>query len=84
MVNSRPSAVDSAAANAPAATSPEMTYGRPAISGVASRTTSGFSDNSASCRMPSPLISSIDTSPILPQEVTQIGNWVMDEPTRLE
>ena len=40
MASSRPSAVESAAARPPAATRPEITYGRPAISGVESTITS--------------------------------------------
>jgi hypothetical protein len=40
IASSRPSAVDSAAARPPAATRPEITYGRPAISGVESTITS--------------------------------------------
>ena len=41
MVSSKPSAVESAAASAPAAISPDITYGSPAISGAASTTMSG-------------------------------------------
>ena len=40
MASSSPSAVESAAARPPAATRPEITYGRPAISGVESTITS--------------------------------------------
>ena len=40
MASRSPSAVESAAARPPAATRPEITYGRPAISGVESTITS--------------------------------------------
>ena len=62
MVSSRPSAVDSAAARPPAATRPDTTYGRPAISGVASTMMSPPITISASCTMPSKLRSVIVSS----------------------
>src|SRR6185436_14737598 len=63
MVSSNPSAVDSAAAGPPAATRPDTTYGRPAISGVASTIRSPPITISASCTMPSPLMSTILSNP---------------------
>ena len=61
MASSSPSAVDMAAAMPPAATRPEITYGRPAISGVARTTMSGRMKNSLICRMPS-LLPSVTAS----------------------
>jgi len=63
IVSSKPSAVDSAAARPPAATRPEITYGKPAISGVASTTMSPPIEISARCTMPSALTSVIDSKP---------------------
>jgi len=64
MASSRPSAVDIAAAMPPAATRPEITYGRPAISGVASTMMSGFRKNSLICSIPSALLSLMASRPI--------------------
>ena len=50
-----PSAVDIAAAIPPAATNPEITYGNPAISGVARTTISPLMKNSFKSRIPSEL-----------------------------
>jgi hypothetical protein len=52
MASSRPSAVESAAARPPAATRPEITYGRPAISGVESTITSVLITKSCSRTTP--------------------------------
>ncbi len=52
MASSSPSAVDSAAARPPAATRPEITYGRPAISGVESTITSVLITKSCSRTTP--------------------------------
>src|SRR5574337_441707 len=48
--------------------------------GVARTMTSVLRDSSASCRMPSPLMSSTRTSPTLPQEATQLGRIATLEP----
>ena len=63
MASSRPSAVESAAARPPAATRPDTTYGRPAISGIDSTMMSWLMMNSASCRMPSLLASLMVSRP---------------------
>ena len=52
MASRSPSAVDSAAARPPAATRPEITYGRPAISGVESTITSVLMTKSCSRTTP--------------------------------
>ena len=52
MASSSPSAVESAAARPPAATRPEITYGRPAISGVESTITSVLITKSCSRTTP--------------------------------
>ena len=52
MASRSPSAVDSAAARPPAATRPEITYGRPAISGVESTITSVLITKSCSRTTP--------------------------------
>ena len=84
MVSSRPSAVDSAAARPPAATRPDTTYGRPAISGVASTMMSPPITISASCTMPSKLrsvmVSSVGSTSR--QAAAQAGSSANLLPTR--
>ena len=84
MVSSRPSAVDSAAARPPAATRPEITYGRPPISGVASTMMSPPIFISLSWRMPSLLMSTTDSSAGSTsfQLAIQAGNLSNGVPTR--
>src|SRR5437660_5594494 len=85
MVRSRPSAVDSAAARPPAATKPDTTYGRPAISGVASTIRSPPITISASCTMPSLLTSTMlssDGSTFAHAEA-QAGSAANELPTKL-
>ena len=84
MVSSRPSAVDSAAARPPAATRPEITYGRPAISGVASMIRSAPKRISPNCRIPSPFTSSTDSSELSMRDhcAIQVGSESKLLPTR--
>ncbi len=84
MVSSKPSAVESAAARPPAATRPDTTYGKPAISGVASTMMSPPITISASWTMPSPLRSAIDSSvgSTAAQFAAHTGKAEKFEPTR--
>src|SRR5258708_35673280 len=84
MVSSNPSGAESAAASPTAETTPDTTYGKPAISGVASTIRSPPITISASCTMPSPLMSTMlssDGSTFAHAEA-QAGSEANELPTR--
>ncbi len=82
MVRSSPSAVESAAARPPAITSPVITKGRPAISGIASTTKSELLiTKSASCTTPSPSLSTTSKRPAGFHSVTHRGRSAICVPT---
>src|SRR6056300_57157 len=68
----KPSAVDIAAAIPPAATSPEITYGNPATSGVANTTTPLRMKNSLRSSVPLPFKSAINTCPTAVHSCTHL------------